>query len=210
MIRLILIMLALPMCVWAQGDLKGKKMIGSNQDARFRASILVGFNASQIDGDDLAGFNKAGINIGGQVNIILDRKDWVGRFQPSVGIGFTQLGSAPSNNNENELYLAQRFNLAYAQIPVMIHYIDQRWVFSTGFAYGRLVNTKFIDSNNLDVTDVVSDNYRDSTVSFIGGGTVYFTRNIGLNVNWEHSVLGINKIGRQVHRLISFKGIYTF
>ena len=121
------------MCVWAQGDLKGEKTIGSNQDARFRASILVGFNASQIDGDELAGFNKAGINVGGQVNIVLDRNDWVGRFQPSVGIGFTQLGSAPSNN-DNELYRSQRFNLAYAQIPVMIHYIDQRWVFSAGFA----------------------------------------------------------------------------
>jgi len=209
MIRLIMIMLALPMCVWAQGDLTGKKMIGSNSDARFQASVLVGFNASQIDGDDLAGFNKVGMNVGGQVNIILDRNDWVGRFQPSVGIGFTQLGSAPSNN-DGQLNRLQRFNLAYAQIPVMIHYTDQRWVFSAGFAYGRLVNTKFIDSNGLDVTDTVSDNYRKSGASFIGGGTVYLTQNIGVNINWERSIFGINKVGGQVHRLISFKGIYTF
>jgi len=211
MIRLILIIiLVLPLNVWAQGDLEGDKTIGGKQDARFRLSLLVGLNTSQIDGDEIAGFNKLGLNIGGQINIILDRKDWVGRFQPSIGIGFTQLGSAPGGRDD-ALFQYQRFNLSYAEIPVMIHYIDQRWVFSAGFAYRRLVNTKFIDANDFDVTDTFSDNYKKSEVSFIGGGTFYITRNIGVNVNWEHSTFDIFKPSmRQVHRLISFKGIYTF
>lgn len=199
----------MPICVLAQGDLTDGKTIGNNQDARFRLTLLAGFNASQIDGDELAGFNKAGFNVGGQVNILLDRTDWVGRFQPSIGIGFSQLGSAPGSRDDG-IYRLQRFRLAYAQIPVMIHYIDQRWVFSTGFAYGRLVNTEFIDSNGLDVTDEVSGNYATNDVNFIGGMTYYVTRNIGVNIHWEHSVFSINSIGRQVHRLITFRAAYTF
>ncbi len=199
----------MPIWAQAQGDLTDGKTIGSNQDTRFRLTLLAGFNASQIDGDELAGFNKVGVNVGGQVNILLDRNDWVGRFQPSIGIGFTQLGSTPGGQDES-INRFQRFRLAYAQIPVMIHYIDQRWVFSTGFAYGRLVNTNFIDSNGLDVTDEVSDNYRDDDVNFIGGMTYYITRNIGINIHWEHSIFSINSIGRQVHRLITFRAAYTF
>lgn len=199
----------LPMWVQAQGDLTDGKTIGGSENARFRLTLLAGFNASQIDGDDLAGFNKVGVNVGGQVNILLDRTDWVGRFQPSVGIGFTQLGSSPGNQDDG-IYRAQRFRMAYAQIPVMINYIDQRWMFSTGFAYGRLVNSSFIDSNDLDVTDTIAGNYRDGDVNFIGGFTYYVTQNIGVNIQWEHSTYSINKIGRQVHRLITFRVAYTF
>jgi len=205
----IILLLILPMCVWAQGDLKGDKTIGSNEDARFRASLLVGMNASQIHGDNVFGFNKAGLNIGGQVNIILDRKDWVGRFQPSVGIAYSELGSSAGGNDNPELRL-QRFKLAYAQIPVMIHYTDQRWVFSAGFAYGRLVNTKFIDTFGIDISDNEVGNYRESGVTFIGGGTIYVTRNIGLNINWERSLYSIHNFVRQVHESINFRAVYTF
>ena len=206
---LVCLLLTLPIWAYTQGDLTDGKTIGGNQDARFRLTLLGGFNASQIDGDDLFGFNKAGFNVGGQVNILLDRTDWVGRFQPSIGIGYTQLGSAPGNRDETTI-LSQRFRLSYAQIPIMLHYIDQRWVFSTGFAYGRLVNSSFIDSNGLDVTDDVGDNYSTNDVNFIGGCTYYVTQRIGINIHWEHSVFSINSIGRQVHRLITFRAAYTF
>ncbi len=208
-LRTILLLLILPMCIQAQGDLEGKKTIGASDDARFRLSLLAGMNASQIDGDEVAGFNKPGLNIGGQVNILLDRKDWVGRFQPSVGISFSQLGSSAAGNDNPALRL-QRFKLDYAQIPVMIHYVDQRWVFSAGFAYGRLVNTTFIDSFGDDISDVQSPSYRESGVTFIGGGTVYINRHIGLNINWERSIYTIHKNLWQVHRSLSFRGVYTF
>lgn len=210
-LKIVIIFLILPMCVYAQGDLEGGKTIGGDNDARFRLSLLAGMNASQIHGDDVFGFNKAGLNVGGQVNILLDRKDWVGRFQPSVGIGFSQLGSSASGNDNPSLTL-QRFKLNYAQIPVMIHYVDQRWMFSAGFAYGRLVNTKFIDPYGDDVTDVETGSYRKSGVTFIGGGTIYATRNIGLNINWERSLysIRISGIARQVHESISFRMVYTF
>jgi len=152
----------------------------------------------------------------GQVNILLDRTDWVGRFQPSVGIGFSQLGSRTVNNDlgasPNDgcaLIQHQLYNLAYAQIPVMLHYIDQRWVFSAGLAYGRLVNFKYSEGG-VDFTDTKIGAYRTNDVNFIGGTTYYVTRNIGINLHWEHSLFSINTFGRQVHRLITFRAAYTF
>ena len=177
--RIIIFLLVLvPICVQAQGDLTDGKTIGNNQDARFRLTLLAGCNASQIDGDESAGFNKFGFNAGGQVNILLDRTDWVGRFQPSVGIGFTQIGSR-SVSNDN-LILPFRFTTTYAQIPIMINYIDQRWVFSAGLAYGRLVNLKYSEGGT-DFTDTQEGLYNENIVNFIGGMTYYVTRNIGIN-----------------------------
>ncbi len=210
MIRLIIVLLlALPFCLTAQIDKDAERRIGSNEDARFRATILLGLNVAQIDGDLLAGFNKLGFNAGGQVNILLDRNDWVGRFQPSVGIAFSQKGSR-SDNNDPLTVQGERFNLSYAQIPVMINYVDHRLVFSAGLAYGQLVFSKFIDISGLDVTDSVADNYNKSEVSFIGGATFYATNNIGLNINWERSLGSLNKQRWQVNRLLSFKLAYTF
>jgi len=203
----ILLLVLMPIWTQAQGDLTDGKTIGGNQDARFRLTLLGGFNASQIDGDDSAGFNKVGLNVGGQVNILLDRTDWVGRFQPSVGIGFTQVGSR-SVSNDN-LIQPIRFEMAYAQIPVMVNYIDQRWVFSAGVAYGRLVNLAYFESD-IDLTDDVVDAYLTNNVDFIGGTTYYVTRNIGLNIQWERSIYRITKTGWQVHRLVTFRLAYTF
>lgn len=215
--RIIIFLLVLiPIWTQAQGDLTDGKTIGGNQDARFRLTLLAGFNASQIDGDCSGGFNKIGVNVAGQVNILLDRTDWVGRFQPSVGIGFSQLGSrtvsndlGASTNGGCLLIEPQLYELAYAQIPVMLHYIDQRWVFSTGLAYGRLVNFKYSEGG-VDFTDAKVGAYRTNDVNFIGGTTYYITRNIGINLHWEHSLFSINSFGRQVHRLITFRLAYTF
>jgi|GEM_PF-3326544 len=201
----------------AQGDLTDGKTIGGNQDARFRLTLLAGFNASQIDGDCSGGFNKLGFNAGGQVNILLDRTDWVGRFQPSIGFGFTQLGSrtvsndfvSGTSNAECVIIDPQRYELAYAQIPVMLHYIDQRWVFSTGLAYGRLVNFKYSEAG-ADFTDAKEGAYRTNDVNFIAGTTYYVTRNIGINIHWEHSLYSINSTIRQVHRLVTFRAAYAF
>jgi len=209
--RQIILLLLLSMSIWAQaqGDLTDGKTIGNNQDARFRLTLLAGFNASQIDGDDSAGFNKVGVNAGGQINILLDRTDWVGRFQPSVGIGFSQIGSR-SVNNDN-IFEPFSFKMAYAQIPVMINYIDQRWMFSAGFAYGRLVNLAY-EEGGVDATETVTDVYKSDGLNFIGGMTYYVTRNIGINIHWEHSTYSITKPEgrRQVHRLITFRAAYTF
>ncbi len=203
-----LLLFLIPFSLLAQ-DEDAERRIGSSEDARFRATFLLGMNAAQIDGDDLAGFNKVGLNVGGQVNIVLDRNDWVGRFQPSVGIAFSQKGSRPNNNDPSGLQ-SQRFSLSYAQIPVMINYVDHRLMFSAGFAYGQLVNSKFIDNNGIDVSESASENYNKADVSFIGGATFYATNNIGLNINWERSLTTVNNIGWQVNRLISFKVAYTF
>ena len=205
---IILCLIVLPLWSFGQEGITSKS-IGSQEDARFRASLLGGVNVSQIDGDNLAGFNKIGLNAGAQVNIILDRKDWVGNFQPSIGINFSQMGSAPGGA-DGQAFIYQRLKLDYAQIPLLVNYIDGRVVFSAGFAYGRLVNTTFIDTNGLDVTVAESPNYRKGDVTFIGGGTFYLTQHIGLNINWERSLPSVNKLRWQVNRLISFKTVYTF
>lgn len=205
----IAVLLIIPASLLAQIDEDAERRIGSNEDARFRATVLLGGNVAQIDGDDLNGFNQLGFNVGGQVNIVLDRTDWIGRFQPSVGIAYSRKGSNRSNKNLRDPAI-HKIKLDYAQIPVLINYVDHRLMFSVGFAYGQLVNNKLIDRNGLDVTDANIGFYNKGDFSFIGGATFYATNNIGLNIAWERSLPSIRKSGWQVNRLISFKVAYTF
>ncbi len=120
---------------------------------RFGATIVAGFNASQIDGDDSAGFNKVGINAGLKSDIFLTRKTEI-----NVGILFSQRGSRP--DTKNETFLDEFiFGLSYIQVPVLFTFKD--WYQSeeeyyrvrafAGLSFGRLVSTR-LDQTAFDST----------------------------------------------------------
>ncbi|RMG31113.1 MAG: hypothetical protein D6730_01685, partial [Bacteroidetes bacterium] len=70
--------------------------------------LILGLNASQIDGDRFAGFQKAGLNIGGFVYYAFSPSL---RLQPEIV--FEQLGSA----NEQELII----KMNYISVPVLLN-----------------------------------------------------------------------------------------
>ena len=103
----------------------------------FRAGALVGLNASQIDGDLLAGFDKLGLNLGGEVRFSITN-----RLLGKVELLWSQQGST----DEPFSGRAQRIHLNYVAIPFGVAYED--WLkdeyykvnFESGFVYSRLLD----------------------------------------------------------------------
>jgi len=58
-------------------------------EQRFEAGLIAGFNMSQLDGDDLIGFHKIGINTGGRVSARLSK-----RLRLNMEMLFSQQGSS--------------------------------------------------------------------------------------------------------------------
>lgn len=185
---------------WAQEDGEPE----DKDDRLFRASVWIGANAAQIDGDDLAGYDKLGINAGARVFVRL-HENW----QPSIGIYYSQKGSSSELIGSSDLQT--KYSLDYAQIPIMFNYVDQRVIFSVGLAYGQLVRSNVIRQGLED--DGILDLYKSSDFSFIGGATFFVTEKIGFTLAWERSLINlINDPTQQsqVNKLITLQAGYQF
>lgn len=118
----------------------------SAQERRFQAGILFGFNASQITGDDMWGYRKAGLNMGFRINTIIQP-----RIDVSMDILYSQRGAQSAFSLDNSQLLS-RINLHYIEVPVIFHYKDwevevdktsfYRMDFQAGLAYGRLFRAR--------------------------------------------------------------------
>ena len=102
-INKILIVLLLPMATNAQS---------------FKASIIGGINASQVSGDELGGFNKAGVMFGGSAILPVTPKSDV-----AMELLFIQKGSKTptSKDNSNTVYYKMSLNYLEVQINYTYH-----------------------------------------------------------------------------------------
>jgi len=172
----------------------------------FDAGFSAGFNFSQVDGDDLAGFNKLGINAGPIVHVNFS-KNW----SASLELLYSQKGARtkPNTINFNTYALA----LDYAEVPILANYNDKnRLIFQAGLAYGRLINIKE-EINGI----TLSNTYYDDELSYIIGGTFLIgeKKHWGVNVRYQGSITTIGPSANpailgKVNRLISLRGVIYF
>lgn len=147
---------------------------------RFRASMIGGFNLSQLDGDDLSGFNQIGLNTGAKVAAVLSE-----RWQLSLEMLFVQQGSHRSRDDIFfSLYDNIRLNLV--ETPVMISFRDWKFHVSTGFSYGRLISYRAESPTGEDLTEL--ETYRSDLFFWIVGATYYFGERWGANLRWSRAL----------------------
>ena len=138
---------------------------------RFKAGLIVGMNAAQIDGDATAGYNKIGIRGGLRSTILLQDKMDIG-----IDILYSQRGSQSgliAGNVVDQL----KINLQYIEVPITFNYSDwyqeeddfYRVQFTGGLSYGRLFNYNFDGSGLESLTDFLSKD--DISLTF---GVSYF------------------------------------
>ncbi len=85
----------------------------AQRNQRFKAGILAGVTAAQIDGDASAGYNKVGLQAGLRGIVLLNQKQ-----DASIEILFTQRGS----RNEAKTPPFFKTTLNYIEVPVQWHY----------------------------------------------------------------------------------------
>ena len=167
----------------------------------FRASVLAGANFSQIDGDDLLGFHKVGLNGGIRVVALLGEK-W--RVGPEIL--FSQQGA--KRNINVSVYDRLHFNTL--EIPLMVYYKDWRLTAEAGFSYQRLIEYEVIGAQGEDITANTPIN--ENQVAFNVGATFFISPRFGFNFRWSKHLADINPTGGENFkgRTISLRGVYTF
>ena len=93
--------------------------------SRFYGGVRVGFTASQISGDDLAGFHQLGAAAGLFVNHAVNAS---GSLKLQLELNFTMKGShsytPPKQQYEVEFY---SLRLGYVEVPLMLEWAVGKW-----------------------------------------------------------------------------------
>ncbi len=161
---------------------------------RIHAYITSGLSVSQIEGDELKGFQHAGFTGGvGALTSISENNRW----GMSVEILFNQRGVYNNSYDPQNLYNI-KFSLNYIDIPLLLHFQDPYggMLFGVGVDYGRLVqqphnimqyNPKYF------MPDTVDFSFLGDDLSVVADARFTIWRGLQLDIRWQHSLLAVKR-----------------
>lgn len=192
------------------------------QAQRFIGYASAGLSLSQIEGDDVHGFYKPGLNAGPGVMLPLDRKQ---SMSLSLELLYVQKGSRCSYRHDpfdTTLYAPSMFldvdrkvpfdssmkcriALDYIQIPIIFRYEDMRsgCYIGAGFAWSRLVRAKELYNGFTRTTNVTSGTFKTSDWIFMVDAGIRLYKNLTLNVRWEYSMVPTRTMEYSIGKLNS-------
>lgn len=159
----------------------------------FKGMVMVGANFAQMNGDQVYGFNKVGLNAGAGVMAPLNKSR---NFLMSMELLYSELGARESQDP-----FQYNTRLQYVSIPVMAHYEDRRGglTFGAGLQYSRLfqINEDWgLPEPSIDYMDrpvfPVNDFKRDD-ISFILDFRFRVWEKFKLNFRYQYSIVPIRK-----------------
>lgn len=154
------------------------------QAQTFQASVLFGTNFSQIDGDDLFGFHKVGLN--GGIRVVAKLGD---RWRVGPEILYSQQGALLPNSSFNFSNFS-RFQLNSLEVPLMAYYKDWRITAEAGFSYQRIFSYEIDNFEGDDVTNQFT--LRENMVAFNAGVTFHINENFGVNFRWSKHIIDLD------------------
>jgi len=147
----------------------------------FRAGVVFGANASQINGDFIAGFNKVGLHLGLKVvSDITEKMAW------STELLYSERGSRTGSRFGDPFTIS----INYVEIPVLISFKDwfkedyYKMHFEAGASLGRIVREKVKDTGG----NARIEGLNQTDLSFIAGATVYSSQHLGFSIRYTHSI----------------------
>lgn len=178
---------------------------------RFSAGIVGGLNASQIDGDMLAGFDKVGLT-GGLKAII----NFESAFDAQVEFLYTQRGSRPDIFTP-EFDPDIEISLHYIELPVLVT-IGDWWQEEDGYfkvgahaglSYARLITARTFDYFHPDEQsyDLLVPYFNENDLSWILGVSYRMSKHFGLTGRYTRGItplLGHKNNTLQHQRLLTY------
>ncbi len=145
--------------------------------------MILGLSTSQVSGDNLGGFKKAGLLIGGFIDLQLNNV-----VKGQMEMTFIQKGSNNPNMNENSY---SDISLSYVEIPVLIKYQQSRTIAIEGG-----IETAFlISASDNDIYGQISANsskkFNRTDISIFIGINYFINNRLILNSRISNSILPI-------------------
>ena len=184
-----------------------------NAQQRFEGAVVFGFNASQIDGDFLAGYDKLGLTGGLKLGYGL-QKPWY----LSMEFLYSQRGSQSELLSDGSVPI-RKINLQYIEVPVLIQYKDW-WISAeeyykvyaeAGLSYGYLFDaSKSEGSFTIDTED-----FRSHDVSYMLGVAYHLSPHWGFGFRYTRSITRLYENPDSGERdllgyFLSFRVMYQF
>ena len=163
----------------------------SVQAQRIHAYVTSGVALSQIEGDELKGFRKAGFTSGiGALASISESNRW----GISTEVLFTQRGAYNRSVNP---YRAD-IQLNYIDIPLLFHYQDPYggMLVGVGMDYGRLVQQpRFLGEYNplYFIPDTTDYTFLYDDISVVADARFTIWRGLQFNIRWQYSVVPVKR-----------------
>ncbi len=166
--------------------------------SNFDGGVFLGMTASQVDGDQLQGFDLPGLNAGFYAKRAVGKKSTA-----RLELAFVQKGSRIPPSDSSNFY---KLRLNYIQIPLVYEYRWKDLSFEIGLGADIFVNKKEEDLSG--PRDSPLGYYRVSMVGLFGV-SYYFTDNWILNLRTTNSITNISD-GRNgaVSQAASYFGPY--
>jgi len=189
-----------------------------------KGEALLGVNLTQVEGDEVHGFRKPGLNIGAGV-LIPFHKNW----DVSMEVTFNQKGArqrAQYNDIDsigNITTGEYKLRLDYVEVPLLIHFTDKNFLsIGAGFSWGRLVNVQeWEHGNRVETTALNSGTYAKNDFSYIIDARIRIKGPLKFGVRYQNSMVKIrtrdftdlsgNTWTRdQFNKILTFRLIYIF
>lgn len=150
---------------------------------RILGGLSVGMNLTQVDGDDLYGFHKVGLNFGPMVAVPFGKKQ---NWSVSMELLYSQKGSYHGSSNDTLRY---KLVQDYVEVPVLLHFTDKKIISGgVGFSYGQLVNYKETHSAFFDSLYKPQTSLSNSDISVIADLQVRLWYRLWANVRYQYSM----------------------
>ena len=150
---------------------------------RFKGGALVGFNASQVDGDSWAGYYKTGLLLGAFVNT-----DFRDNFGGQLEIKYSGKGASTHPDSP----VIQKIKLNYIDIPVIATYRPIRPLqIETGISFNYLYNGEIYDGDWFDIFDYFERKPNKIESSFLVGLNYTFFKSFDFNIRYNYSLMPV-------------------
>jgi hypothetical protein len=193
-----------------------------NGERKFTAGLALGTNISQVDGDNLSGFSKVGLNAGAVLNI---------NFTEKVGLGFeilySQKGSSSVGTGYSTIagsyYGKYKMKLNYAELPLILYYnLQPKFQFGIGASYNVLISSKETYDDGMNPIYTISSDdfpFNKSSVDALISGSVVVYQGLVLQARYQYSITPIRDFdhayplfagGDQKNNFFALRMIYLF
>ena len=154
----------------------------------FGGGIILGLSTSQVGGDNLGGFNKAGVLVGAFVNKTISP---LLSFQ--MEMTYIQKGSNNPNMNkpEHPNYLLEDISSSYIEVPLLLQYLQSEVLKIEGGLQGAYLVEGYYNNLSGRMSIVNVEPFIKYDIGLLIGVDYKFSEKLSLNTRISNSILPI-------------------
>lgn len=184
----------------------------SSQAQVVKGAVFGGLNLTQVEGDEVYGFKRAGAHVGAAAILPFTERwsltletlysmegasqratkgdQWIDAMTDPV------TGKKVNPYNDLDTFMingAYNLHLNYVRIPLIVHYTDRAFALGAGFQYGRLVGVKEVEQRIYDMTSVADTAYNKNDFNVLVDARVRLYKGLFFNIRWSYSLAKIRE-----------------